>query len=317
MRAQALLPAFALFSATLAAGCSGAGATADTDFSSLDSSDAKADGLGRFRVVGTLGYGDTTTVDYSNPPRYRALKFQGADGDDVTVTVHSDDGVAKLWVLDGSKQILGADTGADATVHLTLSAQAVPTHYIVLRELDLQSASFTVSLQGGPTKPDFYSCKADDDCVAVPKKMCCSNCSKEAVNKDMADAYSNQQLVCPAVICPLACFLDTRVAECNHSTHKCEMVAIDAISCGGFVVNPHQCPAGYACEQTVHIPDAPGKCVKQCVQNEACVQGDHWDSQACKCVPDVSDCRTTGCPNDQWCSACFGAFACIPKGALC
>jgi hypothetical protein len=39
------------------------------------------------------------------------------------------------------------------------------------------------------------------------------------------------------------------------------MVDIDAISCGGFVGNPHSCPTGYSC-QANRIPDVPGKCVQ-------------------------------------------------------
>src|SRR5258706_12834151 len=88
------LPAFALCAATLTAGCAPAGDAADTDFSDLDTGDAKSDGLhARFRIVGTLSYGETGDVDYTNPPKYRAFKFMGVEGDDVSVTVDSDSGV--------------------------------------------------------------------------------------------------------------------------------------------------------------------------------------------------------------------------------
>lgn len=38
------------------------------------------------------------------------------------------------------------------------------------------------------------------------------------------------------------------------------MVAIDQISCGGFVMNSHKCPDGYDCALPVGKPDIPGKC---------------------------------------------------------
>jgi hypothetical protein len=136
----------------------------------------------------------------------------------------------------------------------------------------------------------IFGCHVDSDCVAVPKEECCPSGRKEAVNKHHVVAYEHKY-ACKQKpqVCPLFMILDTRVAECNASTNKCEMVAITDIQCGGFVMNPHTCPPGYDCLSGPTIgrnPDLPGECAPHtCVQNQMCVQGDHWDSTLCKCVP--------------------------------
>src|SRR4051812_3367880 len=110
--ASLTLPVFALCAATFAAGCNAAPDAEDNDFSALDSGDAKSDSLNaRFRIVGTLSYGETGDVDYSNPPKYRAFKFFGAEGDDVSITVDADSGVPIVWVLDNTKEILAHEIG--------------------------------------------------------------------------------------------------------------------------------------------------------------------------------------------------------------
>src|SRR5262249_42737880 len=93
----------------------------------------------------------------------------------------------------------------------------------------------------------FQSCHVDADCVAVPKAGCCQNGWLEAVNKDKTDAYSHSVVCNEMIACPRYVVQDTRVAECNTGTNKCEMVAVDQIACGGFVRNPHKCPDGYSC----------------------------------------------------------------------
>jgi hypothetical protein len=105
------------------------------------------------------------------------------------------------------------------------------------------------------------ACQWDDDCVAVPLAGCCYNGWKTAVSRADVGVYENARACSrPRPICPMYIVNDTRVAECNRATHKCEMVYIDQIACGGFIYRPHQCPAGYECVYG-HVPDIPGRCV--------------------------------------------------------
>src|SRR5207237_3184953 len=109
-------------------------------------------------------------------------------------------------------------------------------------------------------KSAIFACKIDSDCVAVEKVGCCHNGYLEAVNKDQKEKYLHSFVCTEQIMCPQFLVHDTRLAQCNLGTNKCEMVEIDKISCGGFTRNPHGCPAGYDCVMTRHVPDAPGVC---------------------------------------------------------
>ena len=37
----------------------------------------------------------------------------------------------------------------------------------------------------------------------------------------------------------------------------------------------------------------------------------------CDDPPPPEDCRTTGCPEGEYCAMCWGPFICIPEGAVC
>jgi hypothetical protein len=105
------------------------------------------------------------------------------------------------------------------------------------------------------------SCQWDVDCVAVPLAGCCNNGWKEAVNRSQIDVYEKDGACTRAhPICPMYIVNDTRVPECNKITHACEMVNVEDIVCGGFIVHPHECPTGYHCALG-HIPDVGGHCV--------------------------------------------------------
>ncbi len=110
------------------------------------------------------------------------------------------------------------------------------------------------------------------------------------------------------------------------------------------------------CDPAKGGADCMGVCVKAACDAKlaltvTCAPGTSFDTQRCACLPpashltcatvdcqrgyhceqkglnggsipvcikdDKSDCRTTGCGTGKWCSACWGTFACIPKGALC
>jgi hypothetical protein len=172
----------------------------------------------------------------------------------------------------------------------------------------------------------WSACHVDSDCVAVATSACCPDADKVAVAKKGLDLYHrthtnlmvcNEQIQCTAA-------KDDRVAQCNNSTHHCQMIEPVKVRCGGFTVNPHKCPTGYSCDFP-GVPDVPGYCIESspppstCVDNVFCKIGSHWDSHACKCVdnaPNPND-ACGGCPAGQYCGACWGNMACLPVGALC
>jgi hypothetical protein len=271
-----LLLSFLSIAPLVAAGCVSAKAPVTEDFSDLASLDQKSDAFSyRMKLLGSLDYGQTSdVVPYKNPPRFRGYKFSGHAGDQVDAWVRSTSGGdAIAWVLDSGYNVLATNDdapegGVDAHVSVKLTANAdvaVTTYYVVFRDYDLHTTTFSVELQA-KAATDFFSCNTDDDCVKVPQHVCCPDCTFAAVNKDQQDAYSSQPLTCPQIACPRACRLDQRVAQCNPGTKQCEMVEIADIACGGFVANAHQCPAGYECSHTSPTfinPDLPGKCVAQ------------------------------------------------------
>ncbi|WP_146649211.1 hypothetical protein [Labilithrix luteola] len=108
-----------------------------------------------------------------------------------------------------------------------------------------------------------FACQDDSDCVAVDKGGCCPDGTEVAVNKSKTKSYA-KSAVCKSKshICPQHRVLETRVAQCNFATKKCEMVQPADISCGGFIKHAHNCPDGYLCLHDGN-PDRGGHCEAQ------------------------------------------------------
>ncbi len=299
----------------LFAGCSPAEkAPLDDDFSDLAQLDEKSDSFSyRMTIVGSLTYGETSkTINYNKTPRFRAFKFAGEKGDAVDTWIRSSNGGDAVgWILDNSFKVIASNDDAsystyDSNMKVTLPGNknaAIKTYYIVFRDYDLRSKKFTVKLTGTPAN-DFFSCTADSDCVAVTEHKCCPNCALAAVNKDQTDAYSSQPLICAAVLCPVACLLDERVAQCNFGTNKCEMVAIEDIACGGRTIHRRGCPAGYECTGAQMAWDAPGNCTPVAPAEEFCggIAGISCSKSTDVCIDDPND----SCDPDNGGADCGG-----------
>jgi hypothetical protein len=152
---------------------------------------------------------------------------------------------------------------------------------------------------GEEIKASWTHCNHDSDCVAVDQGGCCEHGIKVAVNTSSTKAYADS-VKCknPPMACPLFMVLDTRVAQCDASAHKCKMFKPEEIRCGGFTTNPHACPTGYSCDLSGHVPDVPGVCKKN--------------------TPPPSTCtKNSDCGAGHQCSFCWGKMACIPNGAMC
>ena len=263
------------------------------DFSELARAGDKADVFSAaWQLMGSLSYGQTSAaVSYHNPPRYRAFKFGGQKGDKVDLWVKSSNGDAVAWLLDNSFRTLAANDDASGTnrnshITATLPGNTNPdiiTYYIVFREYSLRNATFTVTLNGTPAADFFGPCAVDADCTKV-LRTCCGNLGWTAVRSGAATAYHDSLMCAANPICPaIATRPDYGLAECNATTHKCELVQPSDIVCGGFTRNPHQCPSGYQCVGEL-ARDLPGRCYKSCggIRGLACAEGE-------TCVDDPRD----------------------------
>ena len=183
-------------------------------------------------VVGDLQYGQTSDkIEYTNKPPYVALYFDGHTGDVVDVKINSINGQAMAALTDSHYKPIVSSFGSHVTAVLTPGAEPYPNRYfIVIQEERRRPATFTVALQqvganATAAQLDYLSCNVDSDCVAVPQAGCCSNGSKAAVNKGKIDSYRAAN-VCKIknVMCPQVIIDDRRAAQCNRTSHQCEMV---------------------------------------------------------------------------------------------
>jgi hypothetical protein len=111
------------------------------------------------------------------------------------------------------------------------SSDPYPNQYfIVMQEERRNPATFTVTLQktgenAAAAQLDYLTCKVDSDCITVPKAGCCNNGYKDAVNKDKIDSYrAANTCKIKNVVCAQVIVNDRRLAQCNRTSHQCEMV---------------------------------------------------------------------------------------------
>ena len=310
------------------------------DFQDLASLDEKSDAFSsKWKLNGSLAYGDQVTTKYTSTPRYRAYKFAGQKGDVVDVTVSSKVGDPVTWLLDNSYRVIESNDDADDTTtdsHLTATLPAntnpaITTYYLVFRDYYLDSASFTVKLAGTPVKPDFYSCTVDADCVKT-YEGCCAITTYTAVVKGTEAAYHASLGCAPHPICPAIAVRPTDdQPECI--ANQCALVKPVEIVCGVRTSNPHVCPAAYKCAGEKLASDGGGHCYKSCggIAGKTCDTGFSCvddPSDGCDpahggndcigiCTAAPIDCRTTGCATGSYCSLCWGGYSCIPNGAVC
>ena len=102
-------------------------------------------------ILGTIVYGDTKQIAYTENPRYRAFSFQGKSGDAIDIRVHAKtagtDPIA--WLLGSTFQTLQRNDNEnnatrDSRIQKTLTK--TDTYYVVVRESNLEAATFDVSL---------------------------------------------------------------------------------------------------------------------------------------------------------------------------
>jgi hypothetical protein len=101
-------------------------------------------------IVGTLDFGTTATVAYTETPRYRAFRVDAKAGDTIDAWVRGAGGAdAKAWILAADYQTLTSNDDADATTtdaHVVTDASKDGAYFIVLRDKNLEDGTFTVTL---------------------------------------------------------------------------------------------------------------------------------------------------------------------------
>jgi len=112
---------------------------------------------------------------------------------------------------------------------------------------------------------------------------------------------------------------------CIQGSHwdssQCKCVT-DQQTCGGIA--GIRCPAGQKCVDNPNDgcdpnnggADCGGICV-QCIDNVACINGYHWSSTDCACVPDSNPCDTVRCAAGTTCTNCFGGPMCLGPDQVC
>jgi hypothetical protein len=89
------------------------------------------------------------------------------------------------------------------------------------------SATAEPSAAGDPDTEvgaQFRACKANADCLAVPRAGCCDNGRKVPVAASQKDAYA-QANACTRKrpMCPMFRVRDRRVAYCDPQAHQCAL----------------------------------------------------------------------------------------------
>jgi hypothetical protein len=246
----------ALAALTLTIGCQQAAKAPVHDTFTRLSSD-KADSAN----IHMLGYGKTSSPVKVRANSYGWFQLSGNVGDDVSIWVRSSNGDAVAFLLDANDDVLAVGDDAEygtSDAHLTATLPADGTYLIAFREYAYSAASFTVALTGA----GVLTCAADSDCTAVPQAGCCDNGYLAAVNKGRAADYP-LLYACTQTspICSHVKVNDARVAQCDLSAGKCQMIQPQDIHCGGLVTPSHGCPQGWQCKLSTNA-DLGGSCVQ-------------------------------------------------------
>jgi hypothetical protein len=265
--------------------CGGSTGGAGSDFEGA-AVDGKADGVSRTKktsvdVGASLAFGGSGSIEYTGHPRFSALKISANAGDHLVATITSSDGVPVSYLLgDGTAdyyKLVG--TGKDkasqdvATQTLDVTIPANGSYYLAVRDQDLYTATFQVSVaaKSAVLPAAITACASDSDCVAVYQGGCCPHGVRFAVNANQVQAYMAATTCSDHVFCPYYLVNDTHVPSCDTSSGQCVMVEPKA--CGGIA--GLSCPANQTCTDNPNDgcdpanggADCGGTCTVQVVTN--------------------------------------------------
>jgi hypothetical protein len=179
------------------------------------------------KLLGSIDYGQTSAPSrLSERPPYSGYAFNAKPGDKIEITVTGTGELRAYLTTSDFKKLAGG------SVHFvyTFDPDSAPgTYYVLVTEAHHKAANFTVDLERPSTvpsaTPDYLSCSADSDCVAVDRAGCCHNGYKDAVNASQQEAYrAANACTTEHHMCPMFMIVDKRVARCNTTLKRCEMV---------------------------------------------------------------------------------------------
>lgn len=102
-------------------------------------------------IVGSIAYGERRDIAYTNPPKYRALAFKGARGEDVIAdaAASTTSRRAVAWIADDAfhRWEFPAAESADGVTQVSLTLPESGTYYVVVREAELRDATFSISIR--------------------------------------------------------------------------------------------------------------------------------------------------------------------------
>lgn len=158
----------ALFAVVGLTGCSSADASKEAV--SSDESELR---LASPKYLGQIASGETKTVQYSDPPHYRAYGFTAKGGDEITADVKSVDGDGMGWITTSAFDVLAANDDASSStldakvVYKVPAGTASRAYRIVFRDYDLLDATFNVKLTvktaAPPPPPPPPACDPDSE----------------------------------------------------------------------------------------------------------------------------------------------------------
>jgi hypothetical protein len=180
-----------------------------------------------------LWVGDTKTVDYSNPPLYRAFVIKTVAPVttlDVEIAAPNHDADPIAWLLDSSFKILDKnDDARSGTQDSHIFKNVDPgQYYVVFREISNQPATFTVHMLGGP-RQNLFSCNELGQCAGACRAQSSSSAIVSQCFLDNCQPYTsattlnqfNQAMNCDIGQCTTAGLCDDAHGLDNFDCRIC------------------------------------------------------------------------------------------------
>ncbi|WP_394844794.1 hypothetical protein LZC95_48080 [Pendulispora brunnea] len=150
-----------LLASSLSIGCANAADSANE--APADGEEAAGSAASELRALqdneklGSMAYGDTKSVDYTETPLYRAYSFSASANDSIDIWVRGTAGTdAIAWLLGADYQTLASNDNAGSGVkdaHIAYKIATAGTYWIAFREVNQENSTFTVSLSKATTAP--------------------------------------------------------------------------------------------------------------------------------------------------------------------
>ncbi len=311
MRTTHFLSALLLLTGCAAQGPGDKDALSDPSFDSGDAADGPSS---QIDYRGPIVFETATAGEFSESG-YAGYAFVGHAGASVSLELTSEHNDTVLYLYgpkrgdswsDAERLAMNDDYGGTLDSYIEATLPADGTYLVLARDYWGDTGTFTLSLGCG-----------GGDCRAACSSGCPdgSACHVIYCFRAPCPSYCAVSDEPPAPPEPRAC--GTRgAAECDPGEF-CNLP--DEALCGEADVGGVCAPIPDACPETVATPvcGCDGNTYEsRCAANASSTSVAH-DGECESAPPTPVDCRITGCSAGEWCSACFGGYACIPDHAHC